>query len=37
MEQLQADCFWGTNFYKDNKITSDIDNVLVKIHSQFTV
>ena len=37
MEQLQADCLWGANFHKDNKITSDIENVLVKIHGQFTV
>ena len=37
MEKLQADCFGGTNFHKDNKITSDIDNGLVKIHGQFTI
>ena len=37
MENLQAACFGGTNFHKDNNITADIAEGTITLHKQFTI
>ena len=32
MEQLQSDCFGGTNFHKDNGISANIETGNIKLH-----
>lgn len=37
VKNLQADCFGGTNFHKDNDIETRITTGQIKIHHKFTV
>ena len=37
MEKLQARCFVGTNFHKDNKIRTDISKGTITLHGKYTV
>ena len=37
VKNLQADCFGGTNFHKDNDIETRITTGQIKVHHKFTV
>ena len=37
VKNLQADCFGGTNFHKDNDIETRITTGHIKVHHKFTV
>ena len=37
MENLQAVCFGGTTFHRDNNITADVNTGEIKIHGLYTV